>query len=193
MTDACTRLRSFVEKPDAETAARYLADGYLWNSGNFMFRASMLLDEYRSVDAPSVEAVSDAVVARPAAISASSRWMKELRARASRISIDYAVMEKTERAAVIPVTYGWSDVGSWRSVWELSGKDEDGNTARGTCGVRGRPQQSRRPPIVRWWRCEGVEDLVVVATQDAVLVASQDNAAGMKRSGRAAEAGGART
>ncbi len=121
----------FVEKPDVETATRYLTDGYLWNSGNFMFRASMLLDEYRSVDAPSVAAVSDAV-AKAGRDLAFITLDEESFGRARPISIDYAVMEKTKMAAVIPASYGWSDVGSWQSVWELSGKDENGNTARGT-------------------------------------------------------------
>jgi mannose-1-phosphate guanylyltransferase/mannose-6-phosphate isomerase len=168
----------FVEKPDVETATRYLAEGYLWNSGNFMFRASMLLDEYRSVDAPSVAAVSDAV-AKAGRDLAFITLDEESFARARPISIDYAVMEKTKMAAVIPASYGWSDVGSWRSVWELSGKDEDGNTARGTSvfqDARNNHVSTDRALVA----LSGVENLVVVATQDAILVASQDNAAGMK-------------
>lgn len=168
----------FVEKPDAATAARYVAEGYLWNSGNFMFRASMLLDEYRKVDAPSVEAVSEAV-AKAGRDLAFAMLDEGSFARARPISIDYAVMEKTKMAAVIPASYGWSDVGSWRSVWELSGKDETGNTARGTAVFQAAQNchvASDRALVA----LSGVENLVVVATQDAILVASQDNAAGMK-------------
>jgi mannose-1-phosphate guanylyltransferase/mannose-6-phosphate isomerase len=139
----------------------------------------VLLDEYRNVDADSVQAVTDAVTRAgrdlgfvtldPAAFGS-----------AKAISIDYAVMEKTSRAAVIPVACGWSDVGSWHAVWELSGKDEQGNAAQGTavfedsrnCNV------SSDKALVA---LEGVDDLVVVATQDAVLVSRQKDANGLKR------------
>src|SRR5271155_505724 len=171
----------FVEKPNAATAADYVKAGYFWNSGNFMFRASELLDEYRNVDAASVQAVTDAVVKAgrdlgfvtldPGAFAA-----------AKAISIDYAVMEKTAHAAVVPVACGWSDVGSWRAVWELSDKDGQGNAVRGAavfedsrnCNV------STDKALVA---LEGVDDLVVVATQDAVLVSRQKDANGLKRLG----------
>ena len=109
----------FVEKPDAAKAAEYIKAGYLWNSGNFMFRASVLLDEYRTFDASSVEAVSNSV-------SKAGRDLgfvtldREAFGSAKAISIDYAVMEKTAHSAVVPVSCGWSDVGSWHAVWELS-------------------------------------------------------------------------
>jgi mannose-1-phosphate guanylyltransferase/mannose-6-phosphate isomerase len=169
----------FVEKPDPATAAEYIQAGYLWNSGNFMFRASVLLDEYGNVDAESVEAITNSVVQagrdlgfvtlEPGAFGA-----------AKAISIDYAVMETTARAAVVPVKCGWSDVGSWHAVWELSDKDSQGNAAQGTavfedsrnCNV------STDKALVA---LEGVDDLVVVATQDAVLVSRQKDANGLKR------------
>ncbi|MFB9265827.1 mannose-1-phosphate guanylyltransferase, partial [Bradyrhizobium erythrophlei] len=120
----------FVEKPDAATAAGYIDAGYLWNSGNFMFRAAVLLDEYRNVDAASVALVADSV-----ATAARDLGFVKLDAAAfaaaKAISIDYAVMEKTAHAAVVPVACGWSDIGSWRQVWELSEKDSQGNAARG--------------------------------------------------------------
>ena len=169
----------FVEKPDPATAAGYIKSGYLWNSGNFMFRASVLLDEYRSVDAASVQAVTDAVTRagrdlgfvtlEPAAFGS-----------AKAISIDYAVMEKTARAAVVPVACGWSDVGSWHAVWELSDKDTDGNAARGAAvfeDSRNCNVSTDRALVA----LEGVDDLVVVATQDAVLVSRQKDANGLKR------------
>jgi mannose-1-phosphate guanylyltransferase/mannose-6-phosphate isomerase len=169
----------FVEKPDPATAATYIKAGYFWNSGNFMFRASVLLDEYRNVDAGSVQAVSDAV-------SKAGRDLgfvtldPDSFAKAKAISIDYAVMEKTSRAAMVPVNCGWSDVGSWHAVWELSDKDAHGNAAQGTavfedsrnCNV------STDKALVA---LEGVDDLVVVATQDAVLVSRQKDANGLKR------------
>src|SRR4029077_8860041 len=108
----------FVEKPDPKTAAEYIKAGYLWNSGNFMFRASVLLDEYCSVDAESVQAVTDSVVNGGRDLGFVT-LNSDAFATAKAISVDYAVMEKTTRAAVVPVACGWSDVGSWHAVWEL--------------------------------------------------------------------------
>ena len=169
----------FVEKPDPKTAAEYIKAGYLWNSGNFMFRASVLLDEYCSVDAESVQAVTDSVVNGGRDLGFVT-LNSDAFATAKAISVDYAVMEKTTRAAVVPVACGWSDVGSWHAVWELSGKDEQGNAAQGAavfedsrnCNV------STDKALVA---LEGVDDLVVVATQDAVLVSRQKDANGLKR------------
>jgi mannose-1-phosphate guanylyltransferase/mannose-6-phosphate isomerase len=170
---------SFVEKPDAETATRYVADGYLWNSGNFMFRADVLLAEYRNIDPTSVDAVTRAVDQGQRDL-AFLNLDKDAFESATPISIDYAVMEKTARAAVIPVSFGWSDVGSWHAVWELSEKDEQGNAANGAavfdnshnCNV------STDKAVVA---LEGVDDLVVVSTQDAVLVSRQTDPNGLKR------------
>lgn len=171
----------FVEKPDAATAATYVKDGYLWNSGNFMFAAKMLLDEYRGVDAPSVAAVSEAVKGAGRDLGFITLPAESFE-KAKAISIDYAVMEKTKQAAVLPVACGWSDVGSWHAVWELSAKDADGNVAQGgavavfedshNCNV-----SSDKALIA----LEGVDDLVVVATQDAILVSRQKDPNGLKR------------
>ena len=170
----------FVEKPDPATAAGYVKSGYLWNSGNFMFRAAVLLDEYRKVDAASVQAVTDAVTkaGQRSRLRHARRPMRS--ASAKSISIDYAVMEKTSRAAVVPVACGWSDVGSWHAVWELSDKDGEGNAARGAAvfeDSRNCNVSTDRALVA----LEGVDDLVVVATQDAVLVSRQKDANGLKR------------
>jgi mannose-1-phosphate guanylyltransferase/mannose-6-phosphate isomerase len=169
----------FVEKPNQATAEDYIKAGYLWNCGNFMFRASVLLDEYRKVDVASVQAVSDAVTKAGRDLGFIT-LDAEAFGSAKSISIDYAVMEKTARAAVVPVSCGWSDVGSWYAVWELSDKDAQGNAALGpaifedsrNCNV------STDKALVA---LEGVDDLVVVATQDAVLVSRQKDANGLKR------------
>ena len=172
-------VKQFVEKPDPAKAAEYIKAGYFWNSGNFMFRASVLLDEYRKFDADSVQAVCDAV-----AKAGRDLGFVTLEANAfgsvKAISIDYAVMEKTARAAVIPVACGWSDVGSWHAVWELSNKDRDGNAAQGAAvfeDTRNCNVSTDRALVA----LEGVDDLVVVATQDAVLVSRQKDANGLKR------------
>jgi mannose-1-phosphate guanylyltransferase/mannose-6-phosphate isomerase len=169
----------FVEKPDAATARAYVAEGYLWNSGNFMFSARTLLDEYARVDGASVDAVREAV-AKAGTDLGFVTLDPEAFGRVKAISIDYAVMEKTSRAAVVPVSYGWSDVGSWHSVWELSEKDAHGNAAHGAavfenasnCNV------STDKALVA---LEGVDDLVVVATEDAVLVSRQKDSGALKR------------
>ena len=169
----------FVEKPDQETAARYIADGYLWNSGNFMFRAATLLDEYRAHDAASVDAVAASVAKAGHDLGFVTLDAKTF-ATARPISIDYAVMEKTARAAVVPVSCGWSDVGGWRAVWDLSGKNADGNTAQGRAVF----ENARNCHVSTGHALvalEGVDDLVVVATQDAVLVSRQQDANGLKR------------
>jgi mannose-1-phosphate guanylyltransferase / mannose-6-phosphate isomerase len=172
-------IAKFVEKPDQATAADYVGAGYLWNSGNFMFRASVLSDEYRAFDAASVQAVS-ASVAKAGRDLGFVTLEREAFAAANAISIDYAVMEKTTRAAVVPVSCGWSDVGSWRAVWELSDKDTFGNAAQGAAVF----EDSRNCMVVSdkaMVALEGVDDLVVVATEDAVLVSRQKDANGLKR------------
>lgn len=173
------KVAKFVEKPDPATAAGYVADGYLWNCGNFMFRAQMLLDEYRSVDADSVSTLVEAVNSAGRDLGFVTLPLESF-GKATPISIDYAVMEKTTQAAVVPVACGWSDVGSWHAVWELSDKDEHGNVSQGltvfedsrNCNV------STDKALVA---LEGVDDLVVVATQDAILVSRQSDPNGLKR------------
>ncbi|MCW2079532.1 UNVERIFIED_ORG: mannose-1-phosphate guanylyltransferase/mannose-6-phosphate isomerase [Bradyrhizobium japonicum] len=169
----------FVEKPDAVKAADYVNSSYLWNSGNFMFPATVLLDEYRKVDAASVEAVSNAVTNAGRDLGFVT-LEPEAFGSAKAISIDYAVMEKTSRAAVVPVSCGWSDVGSWHAVWELSEKDAQGNAAHGAAVF----EDSRNCNVTTdsaLVALEGVDDLVVVATADAVLVSRQKDANGLKR------------
>lgn len=173
------RVARFVEKPDLATATGYVDAGYLWNSGNFMFRAATLLDEYRNVDADSVATITRAVTDAGRDLGFVTLDADAF-SGATAISVDYAVMEKTTRAAVVPVACGWSDVGSWLAVWELSDKDAQGNAAQGVAVF----EDSRNchvatdGPVVA---LEGVDDLVVVATQDAVLVSRQKDAGNLKR------------
>ncbi|WP_441276862.1 mannose-1-phosphate guanylyltransferase/mannose-6-phosphate isomerase [Tardiphaga sp. 172_B4_N1_3] len=179
LSDKVKSVAKFVEKPDLKTATDYIEAGYLWNSGNFMFRAGMLLDEYRGVDADSVETITSAV-AKAGRDLGFFTLDADAFGKAKSISVDYAVMEKTTKAAVVPVSCGWSDVGSWLAVWELSDKDAQGNAAQGVAVF----EDSRNcnvasdGPVVA---LEGVDDLVVVATHDAVLVSRQKDANGLKR------------
>jgi mannose-1-phosphate guanylyltransferase/mannose-6-phosphate isomerase len=179
VSDEVRAVATFVEKPDRDTAERYIGAGYLWNSGNFMFRASVLLDEYRKLDAESVKAVENSV--RKAGRDLGFVTLDpDAFGAAKAISIDYAVMEKTAHAAVVPVSCGWSDVGSWHAVWELSQKDAEGNASHGNAVF----EDSRNCNVTTdkaLVALEGVDDLVVVATQDAVLVSRQKDANGLKR------------
>jgi mannose-1-phosphate guanylyltransferase/mannose-6-phosphate isomerase len=170
---------AFVEKPDAATASKYVADNYLWNSGNFMFRADVMLAEIAHFEPAMAEAVA-------AAVAASERDLDFLRlgtdafGRAPKKSIDYAVMERTKHAAVIPADVGWTDLGSWDAVWDVADKDAAGNATAGPVvtvdskNVLVRSDESVLTTVV------GVDDVVVVATDDAVLVVSRAKAEKVK-------------
>jgi mannose-1-phosphate guanylyltransferase/mannose-6-phosphate isomerase len=172
-------IERFVEKPDAETAASYVAENYLWNSGNFMFRAHFLIEEYRRFEPDSAAAVTAAVD------MASSDLEFEILdpdafARVTSKSIDYAVMERTTRAAVMPVSYGWSDVGSWHMVWELSARDADGNAAQGSAvfiNAHGSYVAAEKQLVA----LSGLDNVVVVATDDAILVARREDGEGLRQ------------
>jgi mannose-1-phosphate guanylyltransferase/mannose-6-phosphate isomerase len=169
----------FVEKPDAMTAERYVADGYLWNSGNFIFRAQFLLDEYRRFESESAAAVVAAVENAGKDIGFVTLEPQAF-AQASAKSIDYAVMERTTRAAVMPAIYGWSDIGSWQAVWELSKRDADGNAAHGPAvfvDARGSYVASEKQLVALF----GLDDMIVVATDDAILVARREDGDRLRR------------
>ena len=173
----------FVEKPDAKTAERYVKEGYLWNSGNFMFRAGLLLDEYKSFEPDSVAAVTAAVQGAGSDLGFVTLNQQSF-TRATAKSIDYAVMERTKLAAVMPVSYGWSDVGSWQAVWELSERDALGNSGNGSgsgsvvfVDSRGSYVATDKQLVALF----GVENLIVVTTDDAVLVAKREDGDGLRR------------
>jgi mannose-1-phosphate guanylyltransferase / mannose-6-phosphate isomerase len=171
-------IERFVEKPDAATAERYVAEGYLWNSGNLMFRAGFLLDEYHRFEPDSSDAVAEAV--EKCGIDLSFITLEATAfGRATATSIDYALMERTQRAAVLPVSYGWSDVGSWHAVWELSAQDASGNAAHGQTiftDTRGSYVSSEKHLVALL----GVHDVVVVTTDDAILVARREDGDGLR-------------
>jgi len=131
LSSAARGVRRFIEKPDAQKAALYLRDGFLWNSGNFLFRAASLIDEYRRYDAETVEAAG-AAVGNAIRHSNFVEIQNESFAHAASRSIDYAVMEKTTRAAVVPASHDWADIGSWQAVSALLRHGHD----RGPCALR---------------------------------------------------------
>jgi mannose-1-phosphate guanylyltransferase/mannose-6-phosphate isomerase len=170
---AC-KVARFVEKPDAETAARYLAEGYLWNSGNFLFRADVLLGELARLE-PEMAAAIDTAVAEATTDLGFLRLAPEAFARAPQKSIDYAVMEKTERAAVVAGEFRWSDIGSWDALFEITPRDAAGNVLQGEV-VTMDARNSIVHSDARLTALLGVEDLVVVSTSDAVMVAPRARA-----------------
>ena len=171
----------FVEKPNREQAEIYLREGkYLWNAGMFFYDARLMMDAVRQ----HLPAVAEAV----AAIDEAARKGQEAEALAGlfpsmpSISIDHGVMEKERRIAVVPGSFGWSDLGSWQSAWELSGKDGDGNVLpEGGVAIEAANNlvwDARRAAGTqkRVYALVGVSDLVVVETDDAVLVVPRERA-----------------
>lgn len=173
------RAKRFVEKPGREQAEIYLRDGFLWNSGNFLFEAGALLDEYAAQEPDTIAAV-EAAVSRGTADEKMLHLHPAAFAGAQKRSIDHAVMEKTARAAVLRASFDWSDVGSWDAVGKLLPHDADGNAARGPSAF-----QSARNNVVYteglMVALVGVDDLAVIATADGILVARKSDAAGVKR------------
>jgi mannose-1-phosphate guanylyltransferase/mannose-6-phosphate isomerase len=170
---------AFVEKPDAATAGRYIADRYLWNSGNFVFRADVMLGEIARFEPDIAEAAKVAVGGVTKDLDF-LRLPAEAFAQAPKKSIDYAVMERTERAAVVPLDCGWSDVGSWSAVWDALGHDADGNAATGAAVFLDSRNTLAHSDAAILTAVVGVDNLVVVATPDAVLVTSRDKAEQVK-------------
>ncbi|MGN6223033.1 mannose-1-phosphate guanylyltransferase/mannose-6-phosphate isomerase [Pseudoxanthomonas sp.] len=173
------KVSRFVEKPDAATAQSYLdAGGYYWNSGMFLFRASRYLEELERFRPDIVAAV------RGAFAGAHSdgdfvRLDKDAFAASPADSIDYAVMEKTGHAMVLPVDIGWNDVGSWSALWEVGERDADGNAHHGdVIAVDTRNSYAYAQRLVA---LVGVDDIVVVETDDAVLVARKDRVQEVKQ------------
>ena len=163
----------FVEKPNAETAAALLAKGgHSWNSGMFVFRARRYLDELGRL-APAMLAAVEAAVEQGADEHDFVRLGAAAYEACPADSIDYAVMEKTADAAVVPADLGWSDVGAWSTLWEIAEKDADANVILGDVMAADAKRSYLRSdgPLLA---AVGVEDLVVVATGDAVLVAPRD-------------------
>jgi len=162
----------FVEKPDADTAKNYLDEGgYFWNSGMFLFRASRYLEELRKFRPDILEATTRAFEAAKRD-GDFIRLDKDAFAACPSDSIDYAVMEKTGAAMVLPVDIGWNDVGSWSALWDVSEQDGDGNAHHGdVISVDSRDSYAYARRLVA---LVGVDNLVVVETDDAVLVARKD-------------------
>jgi mannose-1-phosphate guanylyltransferase/mannose-6-phosphate isomerase len=169
----------FVEKPDAATAKRYIDSGdYLWNSGMFLMRAKVWLKELKQ-HAPEILGQCEAAFSRGRQDGEFYRVDAEAFRQCKSDSIDYAVMEKTARAAVVPLAAGWSDIGAWSSLWEVSPQDANGNVVQGDAYLQG-ANNTFALSQYRLVACVGVSDLIVIETPDAVLVAHKDRAQDVK-------------
>ena len=169
----------FVEKPDLETALAYLNSGdYCWNSGMFMFRASRYLQELEQFQ-PAMLQACQAALAKGAKDMHFVRVDEAAFSACPADSVDYAVMEKTDSAAMVELDAGWSDIGSWSALWEVSPKDAQGNTLKGDVLM-----EATRDTLVhashRLVAAVGVRDLVIVETKDAVMVAHKDHVQDVK-------------
>lgn len=170
----------FVEKPDTTTAASYVASGdYSWNSGMFLFKANVFLAELERLE-PEMLAHCRESLAKGGKDLDFFRLDSTAFAQAKAISIDYAVMERTGKAAVVPVEMGWNDIGSWEALWVTAQRDTAGNATKGDVlhhSTRNSYLRSEGPLVA----AVGIEDVVVVATQDAVLVSHKSACQDVKR------------
>lgn len=179
LADGVHAAARFVEKPSREVAEKYMAGGrHLWNAGMFFFRAGAMraaIAEHLPALAAGLDAI-DAAAARGEEAAA----LAEVFPKMPSISIDHGVMEKAKRIAVVPGSFGWNDVGSWQATWEMSARDADGNALpEGTVAVDAKNNLVRdlsRSASGKRWALVGVSDLVVVETDDAVLVIPRERA-----------------
>ncbi|WP_431037315.1 mannose-1-phosphate guanylyltransferase/mannose-6-phosphate isomerase [Pseudomonas yamanorum] len=170
----------FVEKPDAETAQLYLAHGgYYWNSGMFMFRASRYLEELQTFE-PEIVFWCREALAKGQRDMHFTRIDREAFLQCPDNSIDYAVMEKTRQAVMVPLDANWSDIGSWTALWEAGSRTADGNFLKGDV-ISVDTSNSYVYSDSRLVSTVGVNDLIVVETKDAVLVAHKDHVQHVKK------------
>lgn len=178
--DAAYVVDKFVEKPQLDVAEQYVASGeYYWNSGCFMFKASVFLEELKKYSPEIYECCSKAT-------NGMTEDMDFIRVDKSEFfkcpddSVDYAVMERTDKTVVVPMDAGWSDVGSWSALWEVSEKDSSGNVIHGDAITEDTEGCYIYAPN-KLVASVGVKDIVVVETKDAVLVAHKDNVQQVKK------------
>ena len=170
---------AFVEKPSSDVAQDYFSSGdYYWNSGMFLFRASSYLEELKKFRPDILEQCKASVMDVKADLDF-LRIDKETFESCPAESVDYAVMEKTSHAVVVPMDAGWSDIGSWSSLWDISEKDSEGNSTHGDV-ILHNTQNSYVRTDNKLVAVIGVDDLVIVSTKDALMVAHKDSVQDVK-------------
>ena len=174
-----TKIKRFIEKPDLETANNLIKDSACtWNSGIFLFQAKKIIEEIENY-MPSVLSVCKQALDKKYIDLDFQRLDEKIFEKCPNISIDYAVMEKTKKAIVIPMDVGWSDIGNWQSVWQISDKDKRGNVIQGKVVVENSKNclfHSEKRLIVGL----GLEDLIVIESSDVLLVANKNNSQEIK-------------
>ncbi len=171
---AVSKVKAFVEKPDLESAKSYVESGdYFWNSGMFVFKASILIAELEKYAPEMLNSCRDALAKGVYDLDFLRLECDEF-AKCCSESIDYAVMEHTDKAVVIPLDAGWNDVGSWDSLWECSPRDDDGNALQGDVMIN-EVKNSYIHSEGRLVAVLGLDDVVVVETADAVMVAHKNS------------------
>lgn len=172
-------IEAFIEKPDLETAKKYLAEGsYSWNSGMFVFKAKTFLDELAAME-PEMAELSRKAFENAAVDPDFIRINHEAFEKIKGNSIDYAVMERTKKGRVIKLDAGWNDVGSWQALWEISEKDENGNASKNkTVLLNSKKSYFNAKKTVA---AIGVEDLVVVESDSTILICKRDHCQDVKK------------
>jgi mannose-1-phosphate guanylyltransferase len=170
---------AFVEKPSSDVAQDYFSSGdYYWNSGMFLFRASKYLEELKQFRPDILEQCQSSVKDVKTDLDF-LRVDKDMFESCSAESVDYAVMEKTSHAVVVPMDAGWSDIGSWSSLWDISSKDCNGNTTHGDVMLQNSNNSYVRSED-KLVAAIGIDDLVIVSTKDALMVAHKDSVQDVK-------------
>ena len=168
----------FLEKPDAVKAGQLIAENCLWNSGNFMFRPDAMLSEITAFAPEIANAAGEALANHTMDLGALRLGEVEF-AKAPKISIDYAVMQKTKLAAVVKAAFDWSDIGTWDALWEASDRDDRGNRTSGNVTLLDTKNSLIHSDDVLT-TVAGLDDIIVVTTRDAVLVASREASGNVK-------------
>lgn len=178
--DACFAVAKFIEKPEPARAEQFVADGgYFWNSGMFLFPAQVYLSELERLQ-PALLAACRQALSESRRDLDFTRLPRSALERCTSISIDYAVLEHTARVAVRPVEYEWSDLGSWKAMWDIGAKDADGNVIHGEAVLEG-VRDSYFHSETRLVAAIGLDGIVVVETPDAILVAHRDRVQDVRR------------
>jgi len=173
LPDGALSIKRFVEKPDIKTAKEYIKAGnFFWNSGMFAFKASVIVNEFKAFESELFKRMSNSVVAKETVAKADYEKLPN-------ISIDYAIMERTDRGAVLPSDFGWSDIGSWKSLYDFFPKDDKGNVIKGDVIAK----KTRNCLIIGSKRLIAVnclENKVVVDTSDSVFISDMENSRDVK-------------
>jgi mannose-1-phosphate guanylyltransferase / mannose-6-phosphate isomerase len=188
VADNCFRVIEFREKPDEATARNYIAKGYLWNSGNFLFRPDAMIAAFKAY-APAILAAAETAYDKAERDRDFIRLDAASFALTPKTSVDFAIMEKTDSAGVTPCDAGWSDIGTWDALWDASERDDDGNAASGDVVLHDASNSLVRGDGILV-TAVGVSDLVIVANRDAVMVAPKSRSADVKKVVEALKAAG---